>query len=130
MSEKQTPAYVPANQPRSTGALAWFIILASSIPICSFVYDYITWFLAQNAIASASVGFLAASEAVGLAVQALIISVLTGLLWRFTTDDRFKSVYFGWFIASLIAFPALSLRALGPNNDQIGAIIQFLLCAF
>ena len=54
---------------------------------------------------------------------------ITAALWRLTKDDRFKSVYAGLFGAAVMAFPALLLRALGPNNDQLGSITQFLLCA-
>ena len=49
-------------------------------------------------------------------------------LWRFTTDERFKPVYAGWLGAALMAFPALLLRLLGPNNDQLGSLLQILIC--
>jgi subtilisin family serine protease len=49
-------------------------------------------------------------------------------LWRFTSDLRFKPVYAGWLVAAPMAFPALLLRLLGPNNDQLGSILQILLC--
>ncbi|HEX9388542.1 MAG TPA: S8 family serine peptidase, partial [Anaerolineales bacterium] len=49
-------------------------------------------------------------------------------LWRFTTDERFKPVYAGWLGAALMAFPALLLRLLGPNNDQFGSGLQILIC--
>ncbi len=130
MTKMETPIAVPEDKLRSSGALVWFLILALTIPICSFVYNFVLWYLGQNAIASLSLRVLAWSEPIGLAVQGLILSILAGLLWRFTTDTRFKPVYFGWFIASLIAFPALILRALGPNNDQLGSILQFMLCVF
>jgi hypothetical protein len=60
-------------------------------------------------------------------VQGLVLSVAAGLLWRFTTDDRFKPVYAGLFGAALMAFPTLLLRLLGPNNDQLGSIMQIVI---
>jgi len=65
---------------------------------------------------------------IGLAAQAVFMTVLTGLLWRFTKDDRFKPVYAGLFSASLMGFPALVLKFLDPNSDQIGALSQIVLC--
>src|SRR5258706_5311278 len=53
-----------------------------------------------------------------------IIAVLS----YFTKDDRFKPVYAGWLGAAIVAFPALLLRFLGPNNDQLGSIAQIVIC--
>ncbi|MBI5842507.1 MAG: S8 family serine peptidase [Chloroflexi bacterium] len=129
MTEMENPIPAPEVKPRSAGALALFLLLALSIPVCSLVYHFIAWSMEQTAITSLSLGQFAWAGPIGLAGQGLIMSVITGLLWYFTKDDRFKPVYFGWFVASLLAFPALILRALGPNNDQLGSILQFLLCA-
>jgi len=63
-----------------------------------------------------------------LAAQALIMTGISAALWRFTTDERFKPVYGGWLAAAATAFPALLLRLLGPNNDQLGSILQILIC--
>jgi subtilisin family serine protease len=67
-------------------------------------------------------------EAGGLAVQAVILTLMIGLVLRFTRDERFRPVYAGWLGASLAAFPAVALRLLGPHNDQLGSLLQTAIC--
>ena len=98
------------------------------MPFCLFFYHFILWTTEQSAIASGSLASLAWAGLLGLAGQAVVLSGAIAALWYFTKDDRFKPVYAGWFGASLIAFPALLLRLLGPNNDQLGAILQIFIC--
>lgn len=124
-----TPIVEHITQPknRSAAALVIFLFFALPMPLCLFLYHFILWSTEQSAITSLSLKNLASSGIIGLAVQVLILSVATGLLWRFTTDDRFKPVYAGLFGAALMAFPALLLRLLGPNNDQLGSIMQIVI---
>ena len=109
---------------RSGGALALFLIVALSVPFCSFVYHFIVWSTGQSAIASSSLKQFEWADTIGLAVQAVVMSLLFGLLWYFTKDDRFKGWYAGLFAASLFGFPALALGLIGANNDQFGSILQ------
>ena len=109
------------------GALVLFLVMVLPVPFCSFIYHFILWSTEQSAIASSSLAQLAWAGMIGLAVQAVFMSVVFGLLWYFATDERFKGWYAGLFGASLFGFPALILRALGPNNDQLGSIFQFIL---
>lgn len=120
------PEHAPTN--RSTGALVVFLLLAIFMPICSFIYHFTFWSMEQSAIASGSLSSLAWFGLIGLAAQAVLLSGIIFALWRFTSDDRFKPVYAGWLGASLIAFPSLALRLLGPNNDQAGFLLQILIC--
>ena len=113
---------------RSTGALVLFLLLAVPMPFCLLIYHFVLWTSEQSAIASGSLGNLAWAGLVGLAGQAVVLSALIASVWRFTRDDRFKPVYAGWLGTSLVAFPALVLRMLGPNNDQLGSIVQILIC--
>src|SRR6266508_4100661 len=129
MNEMNTPITEPEPKNRTTGALILFLLFALPAPLCLLIYHYIVWYTEQSALTSLSLSQFAWAGPIGVAVQGFIMSLISWLLWRFTNDDRFKPVYAGWFIASLIAFPALILRALGPNNDQLGSILQFLLCA-
>jgi hypothetical protein len=124
-----TPIVEHITQPknRSAAALVIFLFFALPMPLCLFLYHFILWSTEQSAITSLSLKNLASSGIIGLAVQGLILSVAAGLLWRFTTDDRFKPVYAGLFGAALMAFPALLLRLLGPNNDQLGSIMQIVI---
>ena len=127
--EQNEPISMPAEpRNRSGGALVLFLLLALSMPICLLVYHLILWSMEQTAIASGSEAQLAWAGLIGLAVQGIVMTGITALLWRFTTDIRFKSVYAGWLRAAPLAFPGLLLRLLGPNNDQLGSILQILIC--
>ena len=118
-----SPIIEPKN--RSTAALVIFLIFALPMPFCLFIYHFIIWSTEQSAILSLSSKNLAWAGPIGLFVQAVVMTGVTAVLWRFTKDDRFKPVYAGLFGAALMAFPALLLRTLGPNRDQLGSILQF-----
>ncbi|MBI3162793.1 MAG: S8 family serine peptidase [Chloroflexi bacterium] len=128
---EQTPSPEQPVQPqnRSTGAMILFALFALPMPLCLFIYHFILWSTEQSAIISSSMKNLIWAGPIGLALQTILLALVTGLLWRFTKDDRFKPVYAGMFGAASIGFPALILRALGPNNDQFGFATQFILCA-
>jgi subtilisin family serine protease len=131
MMETQTDASnqlqeEPKN--RSVGALILFLLFAIPMPICLFVYHFILWSMEQTAIASGSFANLKWAGPIGLAAQAIVMTGIIAALWYFTKDDRFKPVYAGWLGAALMSFPALALRFLGPNNDQLGSIYQIVIC--
>jgi subtilisin family serine protease len=128
MTEMETPISVPEPRNRSTGALVLFLLFAVPMPICLLIYHFILWSTEQTAIASASQANLAWAGLIGLAAQGVLMMGVIAALWRFTTDERFKPVYAGWLGAALMAFPALLLRLLGPNNDQLGSLLQILIC--
>jgi subtilisin family serine protease len=128
MTEMDTPISTPEPRNRSTGALVLFLLFAVPMPICLLIYHFILWSTEQTAIASASQANLAWAGLLGLAAQGVIMTGIIVVLWRFTADERFKPVYAGWLAAALMAFPALLLRLLGPNNDQFGSILQILIC--
>lgn len=128
MTEMDTPISTPEPRNRSTGALVLFLLFAVPMPICLLIYHFILWSTEQTAIASASQANLAWAGLIGLAAQGVIMTGIIVVLWRFTADERFKPVYAGWLAAALMAFPALLLRLLGPNNDQFGSILQILIC--
>ncbi len=115
-------------QNRSTGALILFLLIALPMPLCLFLYHFAIWSTEQTAIATLSLKNLAQAGLVGLAAQAVVMTLIAAALWRFTKDERFKPIYAGLFGAALVAFPALVLKTLDPNNDQIGSIAQFLIC--
>ncbi|NTU55936.1 MAG: hypothetical protein HGA79_06785, partial [Anaerolineales bacterium] len=117
-----------APKNRSTGALVLFLVFAVPMPVCMFVYHFVLWSMEQTAIASGSLANLAWAGPIGLAAQALVMTGVIAALWYFTKDDRFKPVYGGWLGAAVMAFPALLLRFLGPNNDQLGALYQIFIC--
>src|SRR5688572_29443877 len=128
MIDTTTPGIASEPRNRSSGAFVLFLLVALSMPICLLVYHLALWFAEQMAIASGSQAQLEWAGRIGLAVQGILITGLTILLWRLTTDIRFKPVYAGWLSASVLAFPGLLLRWLGPNNDQLGSILQILIC--
>lgn len=115
-------------QNRTSTALVIFLIFALPMPFCMLLYHGLLWVIEQLAITSLSVGAAASAGWIGLIVQAIVMTSSIAALWYFTKDDRFKPVYAGMLGASIIAIPALLLRFIGPNNDQLGSIIQFFLC--
>ena len=128
MIATETPTPLPEPRNRSSGALVLFLLIALSMPICLLVYHLILWSAQQTAIASGSQAQFEWAGLLGMAAQGIVMMGITLLLWRFTTDTRFKTVYAGWLSAALLAFPGLLLRLLGPNNDQLGSILQVLIC--
>jgi hypothetical protein len=126
LNQPVQPQSAPKN--RSTGALVLFLIMAVPMPICMFFYHFILWSTEQTAIASGSLANLAWAGPIGLASQAVVMTGIIAAVWYFTKDDRFKAVYAGWLGAASMAFPALVLRFLGPNNDQFGSIYQIVIC--
>ncbi|MBE0669136.1 MAG: S8 family serine peptidase [Anaerolineales bacterium] len=127
MTESIDNTPIAETKQKSTTALVIFLFFVLPMPLCLFLYHFVLWSTEQSAIISLSTKNLAWAGPIGLAVQGLVLSISTGLLWRFTKDDRFTPVYAGLFGASLMTFPALILRVLGPNNDQLGSIVQVLL---
>ncbi|MBC7877254.1 MAG: S8 family serine peptidase [Anaerolineales bacterium] len=128
MTEATSDTPISEPQNRSTNALVLFLLFVLPMPFCLFIYHFIVWSTEQTAITSLSLKSVAWAGPIGLLVQAIVMTGITAALWRFTKDDRFKPVYAGLFGAAVMAFPALLLRALGPNNDQLGSIAQFILC--
>ena len=128
MVETETPIVPSAPKTRSTGALVLFLLLALLTPICLLIYHYVVWYMEQLAIASGSFAALDWAEPVGLGIQGVVLTGIALILWRFSIDLRFKPVYGGWVVAALMAFPGLLLPLLGPNNDQLGSILQILIC--
>src|SRR5687767_4344209 len=128
MTEIENEVSTPQLKNRTTGALVLFVLMALPMPLCLLIYHFILWTTEQSAIASGSLSNLAWAGLIGLAVQAVVLMGISAALWRFTQDERFKPVYAGWLGAALMAFPALLLRLLGPNNDQLGSILQILIC--
>ena len=128
MTEIENVASTPGPKNRTTGALVLFVLMALPMPFCLLIYHFILWSSEQSAIASGSLANLAWAGLIGLAIQAVVLTGVIAALWRFTQDERFKPVYAGWLGATLMAFPSLLLRLLGPNNDQLGSILQILIC--
>src|SRR5690349_7999643 len=128
MTEMNAPIATPEPRNRSTGTMILFLLFAVPMPICLLIYHFILWSTEQTAIADGSEAKLAWAGLLGLAAQGIILTGIIAALWRFTTDERFKPVYAGWLVAAVMAFPALLLRLLGPNNDQLGSILQILIC--
>jgi hypothetical protein len=120
---------IPVTEPqnRTTGALVLFLFFALPMPACLLLYHFIVWSMEQTALTSLSLSNFAWSGPIGLAAQALFMTSICAALWHFTKDNRFKPVYAGWIGAAVMAFPALLLRLIGPNYDQIGSLAQLTL---
>jgi len=125
----ETTSIIPITEPqnRTTGALVLFLFVVLPMPVCLLLYHFVVWYMEQTALTSLSLSSFAWSGLIGLAIQALFMIGVCAALWRFTKDDRFKPIYAGWAGAALMAFPALLLRLIGPNDDQIGSLAQLAL---
>jgi len=129
MIQSDTPVASSPSSNRSEGAAVLFLLLGFLLPAGLLIYHLILWSSEQIAIASGSQAQLERAGLVGLAVQGVILIGIIAVLWWFSKDMRFKPVYAGWLVAALMAFPGLLLRLLGPNKDQLGSILQILMCA-
>ncbi len=107
---------------------AVILYLLAGLAICVFIFlgQSIAWFLEQNALASESFAFLSKSGIVWFLIETFILALLSGIAVA-ASKSIFRPVYRSWLIASLILLPALGLRFLGPNNDQVGAFLQILI---
>jgi len=127
MTEEAVHFQTEIPRKRSTAALIVFVLFTLPTPLCLLIYHFVLWSTEQVALASLSQKNLAWAGTIGLGVQAVLVSGLAFALWRFVADDRFKGAYLGILGAALIGFPALALRVLDSNSDQVGALLQTLL---
>ncbi len=128
MTQTDPPVASPESAQRSEGAAVLFLLLGLLLPAGLLIYHLILWSTEQVAIASGSQAQLEWAGLIGLAIQGVVLTGVIAILWRFSKDLRFKPVYAGWLVATLLAFPGLLLRLLGPNNDQLGFLLQILIC--
>ena len=107
----------------ATAALIGFVVVALILPLGICSGQWLTWFLEQLAIASSSLGVLAPASKIGYVIQLVILLITTGAFFAFSSN-ALRPIYQGWFLATLLTLPMLVLRFLGPNQDQIGALLQ------
>jgi hypothetical protein len=112
------------NKP-SNGAVIRFAVSSLALILLIFVGQSLAWFLEQLAISSESVAFLSKAGIIWFLAQAFIVALACWIAVA-VSKSIFRPVYRSWLIASLIMLPALSLKFLGPNNDQTGALLQVL----
>jgi subtilisin family serine protease len=116
----------PTKEPIKRSAIVLFVIAGVAFLFFIFLGQSLAWFLEQNAIASESLAVLSKAGIVWFLLQALIIASLTGIAVALS-KSIFRPVYRTWLAASMITLPALVLRFLGPNDDQVGAFLQILI---
>jgi subtilisin family serine protease len=116
----------PLKEKAKGSTIFLFVLAGIAIFLFVFVGGSAAWFLEQNAIASESLAVLGKAGIVWFLAQAFILALACGIAVA-VSKSIFRSVYRTWMIASLITLPALGLRFLGPNNDQVGAFIQILI---
>jgi subtilisin family serine protease len=116
----------PTKPGVSGGAIALFVLAALGITGLIVIGQVVSWNLEQLAIADASLGSLASAGKIWFVIQALVVAGLAGLGVA-VSKSVFRAAYRSWMLASLITLPAWILRFLGPNNDQLGALLQVLM---
>jgi subtilisin family serine protease len=128
MTETQNePIPVVAAQPRSAVPIILLVIFAPALFCGLSAYHFVMWSTEQTLSMMRPLLNITQIDAGMLAVQAVLVTFICGLLWYFTHDERLRPVYAGWLGASLVAFPAIGLRFLGPNNDQLGSLAQIAI---
>ena len=112
----------------SGGAITLFILAAAGMSALIALGQIVVWNLEQTAIADESLGMLANAGKVWFPIQALVIAALSGIGVA-VSKSLFRPVYRSWLWAALLTLPAWGLQFLGPNDDQLGAVIQIVLAA-
>src|SRR5258706_9831465 len=107
-------------------AIIGFICAVLVLAAVIFLGQGIAWFLEQLAVTSFSLDALSISGKIWFLIQAALVALVAGLFFAFS-HNSLRPVYRGWLIASLVTLPALALRFIGPNNDQLGALIQIAI---
>lgn len=121
----------PEPAPAKPGAVTPVVLLAvfALVIFCGVqIYQYVTWYFEQMFSMMTSLGRMSLIEAGALLVETVIAALICAPLWYFTKDERFRPVFAGWLAAALVGFPAALLRLLGPHNDQLGSLLQTVIC--
>jgi hypothetical protein len=116
------------TKPRSVVPVILLVIFAPALFCGLQAWQYVLWYAEQMLGMTMRLSQVALIDAGALAVQAVLTTLVCGLLWYFTRDELFRPVFAGWLGASLAAFPAIALRLLGPHNDQLGSLLQIFIC--
>jgi hypothetical protein len=115
-------------KPRSAVPLILLAIFAPTLFCGLLSFQYTFWSSMQFLGMAMRLSQVALIDAGALAVQAVLTTLICGLLWYFIHDELYRPIFAGWLGASLVAFPAIALRFLGPHNDQLGALVQIVIC--
>jgi subtilase family protein len=116
----ETPARPAAS------SVVLFVCAASALALLILIGQFVTWTLEQTAIASDSFSFLGSAGVAWFLLQAFLVAALSGTAFL-VSKSALRPVYRSWLVAALVTLPALILRFLGPNNDQLGALLQILI---
>src|SRR5512146_2156478 len=128
MERANIAAPLPAKPAISGGAIALFVLAAIGISALIIIAQVVVWNLEQTAIADESFAALGNAGKIWFPVQALIVAALAGL-GAGISKSVFRPVYRSWMLAALVTLPAWVLQFLGPNDDQVGAVLQIVLAA-
>ena len=128
METANTAITPPSKGVISGGAIALFVLACIGISGLILVAQTIVWNLEQTAIADGSFAFLDNAGKIWFPIQALVIAALAGLGVGIS-KSVFRPVYRSWMIAALVTLPAWVLQFLGPNDDQLGAVMQIVIAA-
>jgi hypothetical protein len=110
----------------STPALVGFVIVALVLPPIVCAGQWAGWMSDQIALTSASLSGLGTAGKIEFVIQITIVATTASSFFAFSRNSL-RPIYQGWFLASLLTIPMLVLRFLGPNQDQIGALLQLVL---
>ena len=123
-TQNNAPVLTVGNKP-TAAAVSLFVLSGLGISLMIVVGYVVAWNLEQTAIADESFQFLASAGMVWFLVQAVLIAILTGIAVA-VSKSAFRPVYRSWLMAALVTLPAFFLRFVGPNRDQLGAVLQII----
>jgi hypothetical protein len=110
----------------SCTAIGLFLLAVAALSSIVISGQYLAWTAEQFAIMSASMGVASWTGVIWFVIQFVLVAALSAGYFFFS-HSPLRNIYRGWFVAALLGLPALALRFLGPNFDQIGALGQFFL---
>ncbi|GER80860.1 MAG: S8 family serine peptidase [Anaerolineales bacterium] len=132
MTEISEPVAVPTEPVPAKPRFGITAVLLAAFSLSFFcgtlIFQSVAWYLVQTFSMMMSLGRAALIDAGALAAQTVIVALVCAALWYATRDERYRPVFASWLAAALVGFPAALLRLFGPNNDQLGALSQTLLC--
>ncbi|MCL4823089.1 MAG: hypothetical protein KJZ57_02615, partial [Anaerolineales bacterium] len=132
MTEISEPVAVPTEPVPAKPRFGITAVLLAAFSLSFFcgtlIFQSVAWYLVQTFSMMMSLGRAALIDAGALAAQTVIVALVCAALWYATRDERYRPIFASWLAAALVGFPAALLRLFGPNNDQLGALSQTLLC--
>ena len=114
-----------AEQPRLR-SVVFFLVAVVTLSLAILIGQVVAWFMEQIAIESESLAFLGVAGKAWFVTQAVLLVVVCGI-GSAVSRSVFRPFYQSWLWGTVVTLPGLVLRFLGPNQDQLGALLQIAI---